>query len=604
MPSGSKVPHWNLNSIYPSFDAPEYKGDLTRLGVSTDTLLALLGKPLDNEPEALLRLITAYEQAHDIADNLLAYAEAVYTTDTRAPCALAEVNAIEAACLPLRKAAVVFRQRLSEAADSMSRLLNDPQLAPYAFFVNKEITAARFQLSPEMEELANDLSRSGGDAWTRLHEAISSTASALWNEQSGERKTVIQLRSLATDPDRSVREKAFLKEIEVWKSVEIPLAAALNGVKGVSITLDTRRGWNSPLQKSAFQSRVSEKTLNALIAALETSLPLFRHYLKDKARALGVEQCAFYDLFAPLGAESRKWTWEETADYIPKRFDAFDPDMGAFARCAFESAWIDAEPRAGKVGGAYCTGFPLAGESRILCNFDGSFDAICTVAHELGHAWHHELIKDLPSSLVHYPMTLAETASIFAETLLFESALNDAQPSARAALIESNLKDACQVIVDILSRFYFECALFEERRRAEVSSARLCELMLDAQTRTYGDGLAIQHPYMWAVKGHYYSPSLAFYNYPYAFGLLFSLSLYAKAQDSGGATFAPSYRALLKATGSASAEEVARSAGFDIEQQAFWDKGVALIANRVEAFSAEVQKQLKALAECRQQPSQ
>ena len=588
MPSGSKVPHWNLNSIYPAFDSPEYKGDLTRLQVSIDALLALLEKPLDKKPDALLRLITAYEQANDIADNLRAYAEAVYTTDTRAPRALAEVNAIEAASLPLRKAAVVFRQRLSEAADSMPHLLNDPKLAQYAFFVNKEITAARFQLSPEMEDLANDLSRSGGDAWTRLHEAISSSASALWNEQSGERKTVIELRNLANDPDRSAREKAFLKEIEVWKSVEIPLAAALNGVKGVSISLDTRRGWDSLLQKSAFQSRISEKTLNALIAALEASLPLFHRYLKDKARALNVKQCAFYDLFAPLGAESRKWTWEETADYIPKRFDTFDPDMGAFARRAFESAWIDAEPRAGKVGGAYCTGFPLAGESRILCNFDGSFDALCTVAHELGHAWHHELIKDLPSSLARYPMTLAETASIFAETLLFESALNNAEPSERIGLIESNLKDACQVTVDILSRFYFERALFEERRVAEVSPTRLCELMLDAQTRAYGDALAIQHPYMWAVKSHYYSPSLAFYNYPYAFGLLFSLSLYAKARDSGGADFAPSYRALLKATGSASAEDVARLAGFDIEQQAFWDNGVALIASRVEAFSAAV----------------
>jgi pepF/M3 family oligoendopeptidase len=577
-----------LDSIYPTFDAPKYKSDLTRLEVSIDALLGLLEKPLDNDPDALLRLITAYEQANDIADNLLAYAEAVYTTDTRAPRALAELNTIEAASLLLRKAEVVFRQRLSEAADSMPRLLNDPKLAQYTFFVNKEITAARFQLSPEMEDLANDLSRSGGSAWTRLQEAISSSASTLWNEQSGEQKTVIELRNLATDPDRSVREKAFLKEIEVWKSVEIPLAAALNGVKGVSITLDTRRGWDSLLQKSAFQSRISEKTLNTLITALEASLPLFRRYLKDKARALNVKQCAFFDLFAPIGAASRKWTWEETADYIPKRFDAFDPEMGAFARRAFTSSWIDAEPRAGKVGGAYCTSFPLVSESRILCNFDGSFDALCTVAHELGHAWHHELIKDLPSSLTHYPMTLAETASIFAETLLFESALNDAKPSERIGLIESNLKDACQVIVDILSRFYFERALFEERRIAEVSPARLCELMLDAQTRTYGDGLAIQHPYMWAVKSHYYSPSLAFYNYPYAFGLLFSLSLYAKAQYSGGVDFASSYRALLKATGSASAEDVARSAGFDIEQQAFWNKGVALIASRVEAFSAEL----------------
>jgi oligoendopeptidase F len=260
--------------------------------------------------------------------------------------------------------------------------------------------------------------------------------------------------------------------------------------------------------------------------------------------------------------------------------------MGNFARHAFAFNWIDAESRDGKVGGAYCAPFYLNGESRILCNFAGSFDSVTTVAHELGHAWHHENIKDLPLGQAIYPMTLAETASIFAETIVFEGALKEVSAKEeKLSLIEGNLKDSCQVIVDILSRFYFEQELFNRRDTAELSPGELCAMMTDAQLKTYGDGLDpdLLHPYMWAVKSHYYSPDLAIYNYPYAFGLLFSLGLYARYKEEGPA-FAAAYREILRLTGRASAEDVARSAGFNIEKEDFWQNGLGVLQNRLEEF--------------------
>jgi pepF/M3 family oligoendopeptidase len=325
--------------------------------------------------------------------------------------------------------------------------------------------------------------------------------------------------------------------------------------------------------------------LDSLVAALEESLPLFRRYLAAKARILKVPSCAFYDLFAPVGEAGRAWEWGQGRDFIVERFSAFDPLFGAFARHAFASRWIDAESREGKVGGAYCTDFPIKGDSRILCNFEGVFSSVTTVAHELGHAWHHELIKDLPRTQTSYPMTLAETASIFAETVVFEGALAGTNGGERLGLIEGNLQDSCQVIVDILSRFKFERALFERRAAGEVPPEELCELMAEAQKATYGAGLdpARLHPYMWAVKGHYYSPDLAFYNYPYAFGLLFALGLYARAEREGSG-FAAAYRDLLRLTGRASAAEVAASAGFDIEGLDFWRSGISVIAARIEEF--------------------
>jgi pepF/M3 family oligoendopeptidase len=601
MPNGTETPQtdspprWDLSSIYPSFDSPEYRRDLALLAENTAAFLQGLETPLPPGPglaPALIGLLEVYGEAGDLRENLYAYAEAIYTADTRDSRALSEINAIEAAALPLGKGGVIFRNRLEEAKDPVLEALETaPALKPYGFFLRESLEKAAYQMSSELEDLANDLARSGGDAWARLQAALSSTVTAVWDGPTGERKTVVALRDLAHSPDRGIRERAYRAELAAWQSVEIPLAASLNGVKGTALSLDKRRGWKTALQKSAFQSRISEKALAALIGTMEGSLPLFRRYLKAKASLLGIGACGFYDLFAPVGGASKKWSWSEATEFIVRQFAGFDPEMGAFAEKAVSRRWIDALGREGKIGGAYCTGFPLAGsetprgEVRILCNFEGSFDSVFTVAHELGHGWHHELIKDLSRFQSAYPMTLAETASIFAETIVFEGALDAASGEDRLSLIEGNLKDCCQVIVDILSRFYFETALFERRDQGELSPGELCGLMIDAQKRAYGDGLDgdLLHPYMWAVKSHYYNSGLGFYNYPYAFGQLFSLGLFARARAEGPG-FVRAYRELLRLSGQADAGAVAASAGFAIEDPAFWQGGIALIEKRAEEF--------------------
>ncbi|MDR3302224.1 MAG: M3 family oligoendopeptidase [Spirochaetaceae bacterium] len=590
-----KLPRWNLQAIYPSFDSDAYKTDKQRLQTHIDAFQNKLSRAEKQElsERMLLDLIACFEQAGDRAENLSAYTEVIYTTKTQDKRALAEINEIDAIKLPLGACAVRFRALLAKNRSLLRR--KSPALQPYRFFLDESLTKARRQMPCDMEDLACDLARSGADAWTRLHAAIASTTSIVWDEQTGERKTVIALRDLAHHPDRAIRQRAYHAELAAWKSVEIPMSAALNGVKGQAVSLDKRRGWKSVFEKSSFQSRIGEKTLSVLIDALEKSLPLFRRYLKLKAGALGIEKCSFYDLFAPLcptnadgeAAHAKKWRWGEACDFIAARFEEFDPLMAEFARKVFSQSWIDAEGRAGKIGGAYCADFPLAKESRILVNFEGSFDSLQTVAHETGHAWHHELVKDLPRFQALYPMTLAETASIFAETIVLESALENVNADEKKALVEGSIKDSCQVIVDILSRFYFEKALFERREKSELAPEELCAIMLDAQKKSYGAGLNPKelHPYMWAVKDHYYNYALPFYNYPYAFGQLFSLSLYARAKDEG-APFAAVYRDLLANTGKMSAHALAARAGFDIETTEFWQGGIKIIEKRIGEFEA------------------
>ncbi len=591
MTGQTAIPEWSLEEVFPGFDSLEYRQAKEEVRTSLETMRRFLLESSPPEGGAdfsdwLCELLDKLNRLEMLADTLSAYAYARFSTETKSPSVLAELNKIEELLVPATTVQVLFRNLLARHEDTVRKAIKDDRrFGEYAFILEEALMFQKHQMATELEDLAADLSRSGAEAWSRLQESILANASAPWDEASGARKTMVELRNLAYDPDRAVREKAYRLELGIWKTYEIPVAAALNGVKGTVSTLNKRRDWESALDTSLAQARISKATLDALIGVMEESLPMWRRYLRAKARLLGRERLSFFDIFAPLqqtGSEIPTFGWEEAKDFIVRQFGTFDADMARFAKHAFEHRWIDARPREGKVGGAFCTHFPAAKQPRVLCSFDGTYSSLITIAHELGHAWHYETIKDRPQLLSQYPMTLAETASIFSETLVSNAAMAEIEAGSRMPLVELHLQDACQVIVDILSRFYFERAVFKERDEGELTPDRLCALMLDAQARTYGDAMREdeRHPYMWAVKRHYYIPGLSFYNFPYAFGQLFGMGLYSLYKKEGP-SFAARYRELLRATGSLPAVEVARRAGFDVETPEFW-KGAMM------AFEPEV----------------
>ncbi|MFW5995482.1 MAG: M3 family oligoendopeptidase [Spirochaetia bacterium] len=496
----------------------------------------------------------------------------------------------EADTLPTAAARVHFRNALRELGSLLYTLMEgDEKLSAYRFFLEEELENQQHQMTASEEALAADLGRSGADAWSRLQDSVSSTLSVLWDEQTGETKTVVELRSLAHDPDRSIRRHAWKRELDAWKQMETPLAFAINGVKGHTISLNERRGYRDPLDKATSDSRITRTTLDTLIGVAEESLPVFRRYLHAKAELLGLERAAFYDLFAPVGIQSGQWTFAEARRTIETVFGSFSDELAAFARNAFDKRWIDALPRKGKVGGAYCTSMPNARVSRVLANYDSTFSSVSTLAHELGHAYHHEVLKEHPAILRDYPMTLAETASIFSETLMFNHALSSTSGMEKLVILDTFLQDTTQVVVDILSRFYFEQSLFAARQEGELSPEELNSLMTDAQKRAYGDGLdeTQLHPYMWAAKVHYYIPSLSFYNFPYTFGALFAMALFG-LYESDTAGFPARYNELLEMTGSASAEQVTAGLGFDIQKPTFWRQGISVIERHVREFETLV----------------
>jgi pepF/M3 family oligoendopeptidase len=321
------------------------------------------------------------------------------------------------------------------------------------------------------------------------------------------------------------------------------------------------------------------------MGAMKDSFPIFRRYLKSKARKLGKEKLPWWDLFAPVGQANLTYTWEQATAYIVEQFGLFSGELADFARNAFQKNWIDAEPRDGKRGGAFCMGVPGVEESRILANFDGSFDQLITVSHELGHGFHNHCQKGLPMLRRGAPMTLAETASIFCETLVLNAALDAAPPETKVFILENQLMGATQVIVDIYSRFIFESEIIKRRAQADLSADDFCEIVLDAQKQTYGDGLDQEHlhPYMWLLKPHYYSGDLHFYNFPYAFGLLFGLGIYAIYRKEGK-SFIPRYEGLLRSTGAGKVADLAGQFGIDVRSRDFWDASLKIVAESVDRY--------------------
>jgi pepF/M3 family oligoendopeptidase len=370
--------------------------------------------------------------------------------------------------------------------------------------------------------------------------------------------------------------------------VREPLAACLNGVKGAVQTLNVRRGRTDALHEALDQARIERETLEAMFAAMRSSFPAFRRYFRGKARLLGKQSLAWWDLFAPVTLSERRYDFEEARSFILDQFATFSDRLAAFAERAFQDRWIDAEPRDGKRGGAFCMGLPGVEESRVLCNFDGSLDQVLTLAHELGHAYHNECLAGKTMLQRRTPMTLAETASIFNETIVTDALLARATGvEEKQAILENFLAGAAQVIVDIYSRYLFEQEVFERRAGAELSADDLCDAMLRAQAETYAEGLDTRylHPYMWAWKPHYYRPNLSFYNFPYAFGLLFGLGLYSLYQQQGAA-FLTKYDQLLRETGEASPAELAARFGMDINRQVFWEGSLSIVEERIEQYLA------------------
>ena len=596
----SSLPHWDMTSLFPSLESAEfeiaYAKAVARIG-DLQVLFDALGVGGATVPATIdAAATTAYEQATHAFNDLLeeirtvrAYISAFVTTDSRNTLAQAKASEIQREGIPLSLLSTRYTAWIG-AMDVEALIAASPMASEHAFYLREAKVAATHLLPPDQEALTAELGISGRSAWSKLHGDITSQLTVPFTaRENGEQEAIPMsvIRALASDPDRETRRRAYEAEIAAWEKTSVPLAAALNSIKYDTNVMAKRRGWESPLEAACFGNHIDQATLEAMLSAARKSFPLFRRYLRAKAKVVsGTERLPWYDMFAPMGEGRQTWEWDTATVFVAEQFGAFTPKMQAFAERAFRENWLDVEPRPGKRDGAFCMGV-RPGESRILQNYKPSFAGVSTLAHELGHGYHNLCLKDRTPLQCGTPMTLAETASIFCETIIREAAFAGGDREDQLAILEATLQSECQVVVDITSRFLFEQRLLEARKQRELSVGEINDLMLQSQRDTYGDGLDenLLHPYMWAVKGHYYGST--YYNFPYMFGLLFGLGLYARYKESPD-TFVQGYDDLLSSTGMFDAVTLGQRFGIDIREESFWQSSLAVIGEDIDRFEALV----------------
>lgn len=577
-----------MEVVFPGLDSPEFRaafdawcGSLEALGALFDRRDVRAGATA--EPQALDEVLDALNAVMTEVQPVRSYIHAFVSTDSRDDLAKEWMSRLEGKSVVLGKLATRFTAWVG-SQDVEGLIQTSSKAEAHAFALRKARIAAEHLMAPAEEDLAADLSLSGGNAWAKLHGTVSSQIEVAIE---GKSMAMSAVRNLAFDPDRDVRRSAYEAELGAWKLWESPLAAAMNGVKGEVSTLAGRRGW-TPLESALFSAHIDRETLDAMLGAARASFPDFRRYLRAKAKFLGIERLAWYDLFAPTGKSGREWSYFEGERFVAEQFGTYSPKLREFAERAFAERWVDAEPRPGKRDGAFCMGL-RRDESRVLTNYKNAFGAVSTLAHELGHAYHNLCLAERTPLQKATPMTLAETASIFCETIVRQAALKEGSKDDQFDILEAMLQGACQVVVDITCRFDFESAVFEGRGERELAASEMCRMMLDAQRATYGDGLDPEflHPYMWAVKPHYYSAGRSFYNFPYMFGMLFGLGLYELYRQSPD-TFRAGYDDLLSSTGLDDAATLAQRFGIDIRSRGFWEAGLKSVARDVDRFESLV----------------
>lgn len=601
-PTNDKLPHWDLSNVYPSLDSPEFEGDLIKVKSLIDSLeefitakkISRMNVPptdakLDEIGEIIAEIIARINAVSQLVYTLQNYIASFTTTDSYNNTAMRYRSQIQQQTVRLVQVEAIFSGWFGSLGEKSEAIIaNKPNTQAYAFYLRELASKSKYLMSDPEESLANELSLSGLRAWGKLQGTVTSQLTVDF-ELDGEVQT-LPLAALQNirryNASGSIRQRAFESEIRALESVREPLSACMNGVKGFFNVINRHRGRDDALHPSLDDARIDIPTIEAMMEAINASFPMFRKYLKSKAKRLGKNALPWWDLFAPIGQNNSTFSWKEAQEFIVNNFGIFSDELASFAQRSFDHNWIDAEPRDGKRGGAFCMRIPSVEESRILCNFDGSFDQVSTVAHELGHAYHIECQKGKKYLQYWTPMTLAETASIFCETIIQEAAL-DAVSSLEEelAILETTLIGNTQVIVDISSRFLFEKEVFQRRYEAELSADEFCEIITRTQIATYGDGLDEDHlhPYMWAWKPHYYRYDISFYNFPYAFGLLFSTGLYSIYKQLGK-EFIPEFVELLSSTGLAAPVDLAARFGIDIRSPKFWERSLYIIHKRIERY--------------------
>ncbi len=594
-------PQWELDSIFPGGSAsPEFRkfcdairGDLEKLAASVKALPAMLN---DSSRAPWIAAILEFQRLGAHIEMARSFAHCLTSQNVKDDPAHAlegEVDNYIASWLNLRTG---FEASFAGHSDvEWEKLTADGQVAEIKFPLDEMRRMAKHKMPPQLEALAQELAVNGYHGWSRLYDKISGEIAVEFAESGTvETMSVGQLSNKFQNPDRDVRRRAFETFEKIWATEASVCASVLNSQAGFRLALYRNRGWKSALVEPLMLNRSQQETLDAMWSAVKSVIPDLKRYTDAKKKLMGTDKFCWYDQFAPVGHLDLEFTYDQAANFIVKHLGSFSEEMAKFSRMAIDKRWIEAEDRAGKADGAYCTGLNLKGESRVFMTYSNDYSSMSTLAHELGHAYHQWVLKDTPQLATEYPMGLAETASIFNELRVGSAALQEVSDrQGKLLLIDQELQGTLILFCNIYTRYLFDRRFYEERAGGIVGKNRLDEMMLAAQKEAFGEILDPKegyHPLFWASKLHFFITDVPFYNFPYTMGFLFAGGVYERAEQEGKG-FAKKYRSLLEDTGKMTTEQVAKKhLGVDLTKDEFWRLAVQRATARIDEFVQLVNK--------------
>lgn len=547
--------------------------------------------PAAPEPAALAAILLELEAISERLEQLSTFAGCSAAADATGREAVRADSRSNDLWTLYSRASVVPVSRIVRAPDAaFEALLATPALEGMRGYLLDVRRGARLRLPEAEEALANELSRDGITAWGELYDQEAGALRVRVDRGNGEEElSAGQVSQLLYDQDAAVRERSLAALQAGWRSLGTRCAKALSHITGTRIVLNRRRGLD-PLDEPLQRSRIERGTLDAMMEAARQARPLLERYLAAKARALGKPSLSWSDVNAPLGGGGARVSYDEAQSLIVDQFSAFSPTLADFSRRAFRERWIEVEDRPNKRGGGFCADAPLTRQSRIFMTWGHNSRSVSTLAHELGHAFHNEVLYERRPAQRRVPMTLAETASTFGEALVREATLAaTTDPRARLGLLDTSLADALAFLANVPARFELEQALYRMRASGPLEVEALEAETAAIFSRWFGAGVTSVDPTFWSSKLHFFIASVSFYNFPYTFGYLFSSMVYAHFRPLGAAG-APGYERLLRRTGDEWAEPIARDElGVDLADPAAWSLALDPVRRDLDAFCALVE---------------
>ncbi|EOT25971.1 M3 family oligoendopeptidase [Enterococcus saccharolyticus] len=589
--------NWDLESIFPGgSDSEKLKQRMAQLSKEIHAYhqAVTTWAPTSDTTDALVQLLQQAEIISNGFGQCSSFINALLSSNVNDSKAKILSSELYSKLPEYQLASTIFSKKLTEIADdTWAEQMATPELATVAFRLTEIRRDGNELLSEAEENIINTLKLDGLNAWSEHYDTIVASITIPFAQEDG---TEIQLSAgqafnkMMGDPDAAVRQELFEKWEQAWRAKADLFADTLNHLDGFRLSTQKLHGVENYLKEPLEYNRLKQETLDTMWATIQQNKQPIVDFLTRKAQLFGKEKMDWQDQDAPIilgEMQERTYSFDAAAEFIVANFQKFSPKMSEFAQLAFDNAWIEAEDRPGKRPGGYCTSLPETQESRIFMTYSNSVNEVATLAHELGHAFHSSVLWDLPSLNQDYAMNVAETASTFAELIVADATLKEAKTKEeKINLLDAKMQNAIAMFMNIHTRYIFENNFYQARQKGLVSSEQITEMMVAAQKESYLDSLGTYHPHFWAAKLHFFIDDVPFYNFPYTFGYLFSMGIYAYANQKG-ANFEDEYIALLRDTASMTTEDLAQKhLQVDLTKPDFWQAGIDMVLNDINEFMA------------------